>query len=96
MRKEKQTAKILGYIKGLPIIAVWPIPDTRSVAFMCPVCGNLHTHGQGSFNAPPGSANGHVVGHCFRKYKPVAAEYFLQEVATPEEAGLTVRMIRQL
>ena len=95
MRK-KQTATILGYKNGLPIIAVWLIPDTRSVAFMCPHCGNLHTHGRGSFNASPGSANGHVVGHCFMKYQFIENEYFLEEVVNPEEAGLTVRMIHRL
>ena len=100
LRKRKQSgnnAEILGLRKGVPIVAVWRIPQTLHLVFRCPWCGRLHFHGVGERNRPLGAGDGHSTAGCFSKESEVNdCGYYLKEVANFKRAGISVREAKTL
>jgi hypothetical protein len=99
-------AKVLGQEDGFPIVAaarVGPENYRRGeygrLAFRCPWCGALHTHGAGGPNL--GDGDGHRVAHCGQVHHKVGPQpcfpgYIVREVENDALSGVSARTLHQM
>jgi hypothetical protein len=93
----RSTAKILGEIDEIPVVAA--IRHGDSLYFRCPWCKRVHHHGLGgrSIEIPFGWADGHWIPHCITRPFPkeISKGYCLREVREKDQAGtIPVRIMR--